>query len=458
MKGTLKQAFKPTPERFEYTVRTAVSDAVTQSTPIKKRLSKGWRIAIAAVLVAALLPTTVFGASKLYSMLAKSVDKYGLSLDVERDAAADYPEYVKMHVETPEGFAPNDPDDGYNTKFYSLSATEPRTDGFSLYPPMRFTSNSEQKEYIGNVGSYETLTLNGHQAYEVKMANGAWDRLYVYYEDVNVLLMIYHKDVTDEQIERFVKGISFTEGTPDDFTHLVEPYDERPQEQVGYSYDIEYIELHRDAALTYNCGYSESSGAENLPYTSKIENIRTTDNISGLDPTAINSYFDLDEIADDSGRLLPQTTRIIKEGDGFTAMDEILSETESEQVVVLADITYTNKNDEDIQLYIPYHLNILDKNSDGSLTPAGRIDEEQKIYADGYYEIEPFYLSPHGDSEKSYYIPTLPAHSTITVTVGFLCNADKLDQAYLIQENIGDVSNPQYNSSHPYAVYCFKVQ
>ena len=211
MKNKLQSAYKPTPEPFRDSVRSSVHEATAQTIPQKRRLSGAWRVVIAAVILIALIPCAIFGASKLYELIAKPVDNYGLELNIERETAADYPTYVKMHVEIPEGFAPNDPNNPNNMKFYSLSADEPYTDGFSLRP-MRFESGIAESEFIGYVGSYEELTVCGHAAYRVTVEkNGEplpWERLYVYYEDVNVTLLIYCKDVTEEQIESFVSGIN----------------------------------------------------------------------------------------------------------------------------------------------------------------------------------------------------------------------------------------------------------
>ena len=137
MKEKLKNAMKPAPERFRYTVQNAIDEATAQASPAKKHIPKGWRIVIAVVLIAALIPSSIFGASKLYELIAKPVDNYGLELDIKRETTAEYPKYVKMHVEIPEGFAAVPGTD--QLKYYNLSTDEPYTDGFSLYP-MRFLS------------------------------------------------------------------------------------------------------------------------------------------------------------------------------------------------------------------------------------------------------------------------------------------------------------------------------
>ena len=68
MKDKLQHAMKPTPERFRYAVQMAVDEAVTQPSP-KKRLSKGWRVAIAIIILAALIPS----ANEACNVMAEAV-------------------------------------------------------------------------------------------------------------------------------------------------------------------------------------------------------------------------------------------------------------------------------------------------------------------------------------------------------------------------------------------------
>lgn len=462
MKDKLQHAMKPTPERFRYAVQMAVDEAVTQPSP-KKRLSKGWRVAIAIIILAALIPSAVFGASKLYELIAKPVDNYGLAVGVdETQIKADYPLYVKMHVEIPDGFAANDPNDPENMKYYSLSAKEPYTDGFSLRP-MRFENGASESEFIGHVKDYEELTVCGRPSYRVKLEkNGEplpWERLYIYYEDVNVTLLIYCKDVTDEQIESFVSGISFTEGTANDFTYLDTPYDERQDTDVAYKYSEDNIVLPQNTVLSYlGYDYEEDSGERTLPYTSQITDIRIIDNINGLDAASFSGCYSPDEITDNNGKLLPKVVTVTDFGDGFKDNDKVIESYEAERVIVLADVTYTNKSDKDMSIYIPYSLNVMDEGTDGKLKEAAIIDEERAVYADQYCEREILYLSPHGETQKGFLtVPRLSAGESKTVTVGFLCNKDMLDKAYLMIYGADDIADPKPETDNPYTNYLFKV-
>lgn len=453
MKDQLKQAMKPTPERFRYAVRESVKKATAQTSPANKRLSKGWRIVIAIAILSALIPSAVFGASKLYGILAKPVENYGLAIGMDETQAADYPLYVKMHVEIPDGFAvvPNTDD----LKYYRLNNEDTYESGFSLFP-MR--ANGDQKAYIANVENYTECTVSGHQAYAVSINNvkGNWNQLYVFFDDVNVMLLIEHKDVTKQQIIDFVDGISFTEGTADDCTVLHEPYDERQAYLTKtYKYEETFIEQPLDTKLTFK-GYSKLYEDESLRYTAQIGNVRVTDTIEDLDESCFNQGYSPNEIADYSGRLAAKEFRTFCEGDGFNSAYEELSYEQKEQKLILAEVTYENLSDEDLDLFVTYHLNVMNKDGENNFTHAESIDPQNLIYSTECCDTEITYLSPHGEG-KSFYMPTLPAHEKMTVTFGFRCNADMLNRAYLSLDNVNEVVEPAIEGAGDYVVYLFEV-
>lgn len=453
MKDQLKNSMKPTSEQFRSAVQRSIDAAVAQSAPEKKRLSKGWRIAIAVAVLAALIPSAVFGASKLYEILARPVDNYGLELDIQRETNADYPKYVKMHVDIPEGFAvvPNTDD----LKYCKTDSEDPFNSGFSLVP-MRY-ENADQTAYIANVSSYEECVVSGHQAYSVTVSNikGTWNQLYVYFEDVNVMLLIYHKDVIDEQLSDFVAGISFTEGTASDCITLNEPYDERQNAEVTCKFDVTYIEKTRDTKLTFK-GYSQINKDESLCYTAQISDIRITDSIEGLDENCFLEAYPPNEIADANGKLTSKEFFTFREGDGFQSTYEELSRGQKEQKLILAEIEYENLSDEDIALYIPYHLAVLNQDDKNNYISADVIDEHDRIYSTPCCDTELTYLSPHGEG-KSFYIPILKANETMTVTIGIRCNADMLDKAYIGIDGVSDIVDPVFEGNGDYTTYLFKV-
>lgn len=458
MKDTLKNAFKETPSRFRYAVRSAVDEA-QQSAPEKKRLSRPIRILLASALILALVPAAVFGAAKIISLIAQPVGNYGVSISVESQDTADYPEYVKMHVNVPDGFIvePNTDD---------LKYSQVNTDGsfgegaFSLCP-MRAKDGADA-EVIGNVDSYEEITLCGHTAYHVKPVGDGFDRVYVRFEDANVVLLIYYHHVTEAQLRDFVGGISFTESTAGDHTELWELFDERHEDKVAYEFGYTNIEYPCDTVMTFS-GWSEKNNDESLRYTAQITGVHITDELRGLDSSLINDMYEEEGLTDNNGKLLPRTVTVTREGNGFDTVDEIISTEEKEQKLVLIDLTYTNLNDEDTVVYIPYSLVTFEKESDGSYDFSWNIDPENKITSSEYCDSEKLYVSDPVDTVHSFYCTALKANETKTVTIGFRCCTDMLDKAYLAiydatSESIVDPAPDGYDGRDNIPNYIMKVQ
>ncbi|MBQ3417403.1 MAG: hypothetical protein IJH32_06185 [Ruminococcus sp.] len=436
MKTTIKNAFKETPPRFHYSIRSSINEATTSPIRHKNRISRPLRIIIAAALILAIIPSAVFGASKLYGLLIESEGAYGVRLKLSYEADADYPEYVKMVVNPPAGFEtrPN-----LGEEKYCRVGEEP-VSGFSI-ALFRFAPGDDISALEKDVAAFSETVMNGHRAYLVTPPEGygGWDRLFIYYEYANVTVLLYYHDVTQNELEAFVAGISFVEGTEDDHTYVATIETDGEEEDVVYEFNEVFKEFSRDTVVTY-AGISEEG--KPVTITSQISDIRYTENISLLDADDFNSLYPYDEIADENGDLLPKTVRIVQEGDGIeTPSVNTISTEEADQVMVLADITYTNKSDEDTLAYVNYWMNVLNEDGEGGFSHAEVIDREKKIFADAYCDTERTYQSEHGDTIKGFYSFPLGAGETKTVTVGFRCNRDELEKAYLVIYNDADIKS-----------------
>ena len=416
------------------------------------------RIAVAIALIAALIPTAVFGATKLIGLFAQPVGNYGVAISVESQSPSYYPEYVKIHVSVPDGFIVEPNTDGL--KYSQVNADGSYGEGAFSLCPMR-PKDGTDAEVVGNVDSYEEISLCGHTAYKIMQVGSGYDRVYVSFEDANVILLIYYNNVTEEQLAAFVGGISFTDGTANDHTELYEFFDERNEEKVMYEFDYANIEYPRDTVMTFG-GWSEKDSSVSLRYTAQISDVRITDRLDELDNSLLNQMYTEEDLTDSSGKLLPRTVTVTKGGDGFDTVDEIISSEEKEQKLVLVDVTYTNLSDEDTVIYIPYTLVTFDQKPDGTFDYSWNIDPENKITSSEHCDCEPLYVSDPLDSAKSYYCIKLNANDTKTVTIGFRCCTEALDKAYLTifsvsSESIVDPAPYEYDEQEGASNYIMKV-
>lgn len=441
MNDRLQNAFKETPERFAYAVENALIEARQQSK--RKKISVPFKIVIAVVLIFAVLPSTVFGAVKICGALAQKVGNFGLAIGISINE--DAPKYVKMNIDVPKGFR-EQPNTG-GLKFERDS--EEWVFGFTILP-MRFYENVHYTLLETDVKEYNEITISSRPSYELigtENYHGS-RRYFVWYEEANVLVLIYRGDtVTDSELEAFVDSISFTQGSESDHDSFFEPEraENEPDDFASYNYEYVFEEIQRDTEITF-LGFNEDTGESELQVKSKITDIRITDNIKGLDDSDINSMYQSEKIADSNGVLLPKVVEVWQYGDGVNTETKMLSAESKEQKLILVDIEYTNTTDKEVSIYIPHRLETLTMDKYGNYNFAVEIDKFQDIAAKEYCDGEIFYMSSHGSNDKGFYVPKLLPNETRTITIGFRCIEEQLNNAYLVFDPITDgVLVPDYS-------------
>ena len=458
MDNKLKNAFKETPERFRYTVKSAIDEA-QHTAPSKHHLSKGAKITVAVILILSLIPAAVFGAAKIIGgMNAEKEGNYGVKIITITDPVAEYPKYVQIDVKTPSGFYVDPNTDGM--KFSTLSTERPYTDGFTIDA---FRPNANGIADIADYAEkYEETNIAGHTAYKIIPVknHNSWDRIYIYYDDVNVMLLIYYTNVTDDQLTDFIEGITVKEGTAKDHTEIGSyDFDDDNTSAPDNDYEItqEYIEKPLDTEITYADFGEDGSLSDHPSLSCRVSGVRVLDNISELDENGFNDLYTYDEIADENGSILPHTREVWQYGDGITTKDELLSSEEVDRRLVLIDLDYTNLTDEDRPFYIPWRLSAMTKNADGSFKRSESIDADRDIAATEFATSEIYYMSDHGEG-KAFYSPTLSANESKTITIGFIADADKLEELYLTCCPSSDsVLSPSYPTENPYTYFLLKV-
>lgn len=455
MKDKLQNVFKEPPERFTYTIESALSEARNKSKT--RRFSTPFRVVIAVILILAILPSAVFGAVKMCGVIAQKAGNYGVAIDININE--DAPKFVRMNVDVPEGFK-EQPDSG-GLKFHR--DCDEWVFGFTIMP-MRFYESIHYNVIERNVKEYTKMTIASRPSYELTGTDDyqGLRRYFVWYEEANVLILIYRGEtVTDDELEAFVNSITFTEGTEEDHDRFFEPENnssEMTDDTASYyEYEYNYVEMQKDAQLTF-IGWNETAGESELQVKSKIKDIRVTDNVNGLDTNDIYPSFDINEVADSKGKLLPKTIEIWQTGDGVNTESKLLSCESKEQKLVLIDIEYVNTTDKEVTLFIPHRLKTLTKDAYGNYKDAVEIDKAQAITATEYCDIEVFYMSSHGSNDKDFYCPVIMPNETRTITIGFRCIDEQLSNAYLVLNPITDgVLAPDY-SDNPNTYLIFKVQ
>ena len=205
----LKSAFKPAPERFHYSVQSAINEA--QSTEKKKhRFAHPVRAIIAAAIVAAMIPTSVFAATQIYSLITKQVGKYAVDVQTESSAKSSSPKYVKLKVDVPKGFKAVFDD----IKYHKVPET---ADGYLSLWLIRPKSKDDFHR-LTDVKSVKRTVINGKSAVialdnENPVSNGS-RTVDVLYEDVNIILEAnVGADVSDKEMIEFLNNVKIHQST-----------------------------------------------------------------------------------------------------------------------------------------------------------------------------------------------------------------------------------------------------
>ena len=404
--------YKPMPERFHYTVNSAVKEATAY-----ERKSFGFRgvlkTTVIAVLILAMATTTVYGATELYKLMVNKYGNFGLGIGVDNVGYS--PEYVKLVADI-EGYEPMKGTSG-------LKFCKAGSDRFADYSFLLSRTENGEEELYKNVKDYKEIDINGRKAiFMTSSGTMMMNRVSVYFEDVNIILTCYiDPDISEHEIIRNLSSVSVVEGTLSDNTSYT--VSAVSQSEAYFSNDKRYITTEKNESFEV---YSDIN--------TNVSDIRVTDSAEGLDRTAF--YFWGDDIAEyiaDDGRIYPRVSDVWSLGDGVNETDEFIKSEKKDQKLVLADITYVNNSDSHYTFSIDWRLQYLNQKSSGDLVMA-EIYKSDRNTGDG---LAQYIENPN--SGKAYYVYTLEPGETRTFTVGYLCDEELLSDAYLICEK--DSSN-----------------
>lgn len=417
-----KNIYKPMPERFHYTVDSAVEEATAC-----ERKTFGFRGVLKttaiAVVVLAMATTTVYGASELYKLAVKNRGEYGLGLSVAYNENS--PEYVKLVADI-EGYAPMKGASG-------LKFCKAESDRFADYSFLLSRPHDGSEELFENVKDYKIMDINGREAV-LMTASGTMKmtRVSVYFEEVNIVLTCYvNPEISQQEIIDNLRNVRVVEGSASDNTQ----YTTSVKLSTGAFTDIKnsYIKTEENESFEI---YTQVS--------SNLSDIKVVDSAEGLDKT--DFYFwgeDVSEYISADGYLYPRVSDVWNFGDGVNSTDEFIRSEKMEQKLVLADVIYVNNSDSQYTFSIDWRLQYLEQSDSGELGMAEIYKSDRNI-GDGFAQ----YIE-NANSGKAYYVYTLEPGEAKTFTVGYLCDTELLSDAYLVCEK---------DSSNSYELSAVKVQ
>lgn len=417
-----KNIYKPVPERFSYTVNSALKEAASV-----ERKAFGYRgvlkTAVITVLILALATTTVYGASELYKLAVNKRGEYGVGLSVEENKNS--PEYVKLCADI-KGYTEMKGTSGL--KFGKADSNRFPDFSFSLSRP-----ESGAEELYENVENYKTMIINNREAV-VMTASGTMKmtRVSMYFEEVNIILTCYvNPEISEDEVIENLENVLVVEGSETDYTSYTVSSD------FISSADLSFVNRYTA------CGENESFEVYS-DIDASVEDFGVYDTAEGLDKA--DFYFwgdDVDEYISTDGTLYPRVSDEWNFGDGVNNTDEFIRSEKKEQKLVLADVTYVNNSDSDYTFSIDWRLQYLKESASGKLTMAEIYKSDRNI-GDGLAQ----YIE-NANSGKAYYVYTLKPGESRTFTIGYLCDKELLSDAYLVCEK---------DSANSYEFSAVKVQ
>jgi hypothetical protein len=408
----LKSAFKPAPERFHYSVQSAIDEAKLTE---KKRfhLKHPAQAIVAAIIIIALIPSSVFAVNKLLPMFASKKGEYGLELKMNSKSSSKSPKYVKLNVKNPKGFKKSK--NSANIKYEKDIDSSDKYLSFLLIRPEK----NSKTELLKNVKEYKETTINGNQAYIIKDKGGYTSRIETFFENVNILLTCYiGTDIKVKEALTFIKGVNITEGTKNNHTEYVSP-DEGTKAEIQYfPKEYKYLPLPIGKEITYGDDLD-------LSISYRIDSIKILDKPFDKDK---NKYYfegdDFDNHIDSNFNLIPQKNEKWEYGDGVNTEDKLISSKTEKMKFVVAKVTYTNHSNEPT-FGLNFGIEYLDKNKNGD------IDNPDST-------ITVIQYNKDIKSSSDIYIGNLKKGESHTYTIGFTVYESQLNKACLTISNEPD--------------------
>lgn len=481
----LKYEFPQMPEEMKRKVEKEVAKQL-ESKKVKRpiNLKRAMIIAFAATLA---LGTTVIAGTKLYQFYAEKVGEYGVKTVAQRKETESASEdgdivmegQISAEIENPglvfsylpEGMMAADEDlyfsrtedgnlIGMSGKLQFFYESDPWVGGISLMPYLLDTE--ETFEILDtNIVEREEKDINGHKCIFLKRAAHEglgvdFDRiLYVSYPEGNLILQIYTADnVSDEELMKFVEGISLAEFPQEKQNDFCEPQrwsnyllmlEEEDYAMAGSDFKLEATKQEMDHLHSVGSEVDlrdmtaedeEGNSIETNALTACVKDVQIAEDLSLLDFDYVDE--DLKGQTDESGKLRPVTIQYIKDGDGISTVDETLKTEEIQQSLVYVTVDY--KNAGDVPLYnILFFANILKlQETEKGYRIFDRASQMQDLECDTVVSSgmtdspEMAYFDVHGgNGNGSNYIDSLESGESKTVHMGFLVNKDELDLLYL---------------------------
>ncbi|MED0939373.1 DUF4367 domain-containing protein [Bacillus mobilis] len=414
--------------------------------PQKK--SKRHRMLIAAACLLIGMPTTVFGAVKVYNMIVQK-QNYEVNVSLTNKDSKKNDQWYKLKVgKLPENMEAID-DSAMKYSFKDNYAKG----GFSFIL-WRVGKDSNFKTLYSK--SYEEKEINGKKAVIVNKENGnnnlAFNReVFLFFEKEGIMLQSYiGNDINEEQMVDVLGNISLEPTSKEKASDTID-YDENRFSEGNEPKKTKVIPLKKDSKRLFRIGQKVPVTIimDNSQIEYVIEKVEVFDSIKDFKQENFNELgleiLSENKALNQMGELLPYRRDEYKLGNGKDSIDKLVESKLVNPKFVYLTTTVKNIGKKSTkEIYMHPSIKLL-KSEGNAWNYAERDGIEEKNIMTG--EVD--YLEPHGDGKSFYNIGSIRPGETVKVNLGYFVDEDKLDSIFLDAFNYrgsGDTEN--MNAKH----------
>ncbi|MFH7833460.1 DUF4367 domain-containing protein [Bacillus luti] len=394
--------------------------------PQKKRKRHRMLIAAACLLIG--MPTTVFGAVKVYNMIVQK-QNYEVNVSLTNKDSKKSDQWYKLKVgKLPENMEAID-DTAMKYSFKDNYAKG----GFSFIL-WRVGKDSNFKTLYSK--SYEEKEINGKKAVIVNKENGnnnlAFNReVFLFFEKEGIMLQSYiGNDINEEQMVDVLGSISL-EPTSKEKSSYISDYDKKYFSQEGKTTKV--IPLKKDSKRLFHIGQKVPVTIimDNSKIEYVIEKVEVFDSIKDFKQENFNELglgiLSENQALDPAGQLIPYRRDEYKFGNGKDSIDQLIESRLIQPKFVYLTTTVKNIGKQETkEIYMHPSIQVL-KSKGNIWNYAERAGITEKNIMTG--EVD--YLEPHGDGKSFYNIGSITPGQTVKVNIGYFVDEDKLDSIFL---------------------------
>jgi hypothetical protein len=384
-------------------------------------------IAVACLLIG--IPTTAFGAVKVYDMIVQK-QNYEVNISVANKIFKKRDSWYKMRV----GYLPENME-AYESLAMKYSFKDNYANGGFSFILWRLGKNSDFQTLYAN--DYEEKEINGRKAVIVNKDTGnknvMFDRqVFLLFEEEGMMIQSYVGiDVSDEQMMKVIKNISLEPTTEEKASYTVD-YDGALFSKAKEPTESRVIPLKKDSNQLSSIGQTipvTINEVDRLEYV--IEKVEVFDSIQDFKQVNFNELglgiLSENKVLDQEKKLLPYKRDAYKVGNGKDSINELI---ESKKVnLKFVYLTTTLKNigkQATEEIYMQPSIRDL-KSDKNAWNFAGEVGIAEESIMTG--EVD--YLEPHGNGKGFYNIGSILPGQTMKINLGYFVDEDKLDSIFL---------------------------